>query len=455
MRVTYRTIEALAGSGQIAYGTNWTVAQDHPLAGGETGAPVLIALTAGGVPVPWSALRFGSLPPGVAAPDPPGAGQVVLDVARGQVELGPGLAGPVRATWHRPLAGGLGALASVAEVSPGARVVVVVNPAKAAGGNVVHTLKDAFALAKTMSAALSATASRPGIPDVEIRLETSDRLAAPPAQSFTPSAPRWRLLASRPMTPTVVGTLSLDLAGACVELAGFYLDGHLELGASLQGASLAFVTMNTADKRELRVAAGAWGLALVVERSVVGAIRADLGALPIVSHDSVVDSRGSRLRVCGGNPGGSAKAAVSSRTTFDPALRTAGTTFSGAVRVESVDGTDSLFLGGISALQRQDGCLRHCYLGPDLETPPAHPMTYRCGPFPAPTFASVGFDAGGYYALALEPDHPLLSAASDGGEIGAYHHARRALRVARLRRRLPEYVPLGLRSGLTLASWEE
>ncbi len=37
--------------------------------------------------------------------------------------------------------------------------------------------------------------------------------------------------------------------------------------------------------------------------------------------------------------------------------------------------------------------------------------TYRCGPFPDPTFASVGFEAAGYYASALEPDHPLLSAA--------------------------------------------
>ena len=83
------------------------------------------------------------------------------------------------------------------------------------------------------------------------------------------------------------------------------------------------------------------------------------------------------------------------------------------------------------------------------------PMTYRCGPFPTPDFVSIGFEAAGYYTLALEPDHPLLSAASNGGEVGAYHHARRAARLARLRRRIHEFVPLGVKPSLALAPWEE
>jgi hypothetical protein len=29
-------------------------------------------------------------------------------------------------------------------------------------------------------------------------------------------------------------------------------------------------------------------------------------------------------------------------------------------------------------------------------------VAYRCGPFPPPTFASIGFEAAGYYALDLE-----------------------------------------------------
>jgi hypothetical protein len=125
------------------------------------------------------------------------------------------------------------------------------------------------------------------------------------------------------------------------------------------------------------------------------------------------------------------------------------------VRLEAVNALDCLFLDGLEVVQVQSGCLRHCYLGPALASPPRHPPAYRCGPFPRPTFASIGFEAAGYYALALEPDHPLLSAASDGGEVGAYHHARRAARLATLRRRVHEFVPLGLRPGLALAPWEE
>ena len=182
----------------------------------------------------------------------------------------------------------------------------------------------------------------------------------------------------------------------------------------------------------MRVAAGAWGVSLRAERSILGAIRADLAARPLVLEDCVVDARGVE-------PAGlrrrSRRLRQGRRHGRDDAStrrsQANGVTFAGAVRLESVDAVDCLFLDGVEVVQTQEGCLRHCYLGPDLTTPAAHPLTYRCGPFPAPTFASVGFEAAGYYALELEPDHPLLSAASDGGEVGAYHHARRAARIGR------------------------
>jgi hypothetical protein len=261
-------------------------------------------------------------------------------------------------------------------------------------------------------------------------------------------------VAPRPQTPTIDGSLSLNLAGGRVTLEGFYLDGHLNLGTDLQCVHLRHVTMNPPAGKEVRVAPGSWGLCFHAERSILGAIRADLAALPLVLEDCIVDARGSRLRVCGGNPGGSGKDGIAAATTFDPALQARGVTFTGAIRLESVDAEDCLFLDGVEVVQTQEGCLRNCYLGPE-PSPSALPLTYRCGPFPAPTFASVGFEAAGYYTLALEPDHPLLSAAGDGGEVGAYHHARRAARLGALRRRIHEFVPLGLRPGLTLAPWEE
>ena len=456
VRATYRVAEALAADKQIAYGTNWTIDAAHPLAAGSgTNAPRLLTLTLDGTPVAWDKLRFGALPSGGPALGPPAAGQVVLDVARGHVELGSGLTGTLRATWHRPVAGALGALAGDAVIDPAARVVVEVDPSATAVGNIVKTLSAAFAKAEALSAGLSPDDSSPDHPDVEIRLKTSDRLNAPPPESFTPTLHRWRIVAPRPETPVLAGTLNLNLAGACVSLEGFFLDGNLTLGKDTDCVHVRHVTMNTAAGREVLVAAGAWGASLRAEHSILGGIRADLAASPIVLESCIVDARGSRLRACGGAPGGSGKDGVKAASTFDPALAANGVTFTGALRLESVDAVDCLFLDGVEVAQTQEGCLRHCFLGPDLTTPPAHPLTYRCGPFPPPTFASVGFESAGYYSLELEPDHPLLSAASDGGEVGAYHHARRAARISALRRRIHEFVPLGLRPGSTLAPWEE
>ncbi len=456
VRATYRLLQALDAGGQITYGTNWTVAADHPLAGEpEPGRPVLLALEAEGTPIPWPALRFGSLPPGGPAPAPPAAGEAVVDLARGHVELGSDFAAPLRATWHRPTPGGLGALAGDGDSDPAARVVILLNPALPAGGRIVHTLDDAFARGEQLSAGMDPDASEPGRPDVEIRIETSDRLAAPAAQSFTPTLKRWRVVAPRGMTPTVDGSLDLDLEGACLTLAGFALAGSLTLGARLDGVELVDLTLSPLDGNQLRVEPGAWALTLSARRCVMGAIRADLGAFPVVLTDCVVDGTGARLRSCGDDPGGTPSDAVGARSGFAPTLQADGVTFVGAVRAEAADAVDCLFAGGIDVVEQQEGCLRHCFLGPDLTTPPSHPVAYRCGPFPDPTFVSVGFEAAGYYALDLDRRQPLLEAASEGGEVGAQHHLHRAARLQRLRRRVHEFVPLGVRPGLALAPWEE
>jgi len=457
VRATYRVMQALATvPEQIGYDVNWTVAPEHPLAQEIAPArPALLALTAAGAPVSWTALRFGSLPPGAAAPAPPLPDEVVVDLARGHVELGASFAGPLRATWNRPVPALLGVLASDGDANPAARAVVIVNPALPAAGRIVHTLQDAFAAAEALSAGLDPADSHPGRPDVEIRLETSDRLVAPPAQSFTPTLRRWRIIAPRSATPTIVGALDLDLEHGCLTLEGFALSGDVVLGARLDGVALRNVTMNPAAGSTLLVATGAWGLELSARRCILGAIRADLGAFPIVLTDCIVDGHGAALRVCGGPAGGSPRDAVARRTILDPAIEADGVTFAGALRAESASAVDCLFADGIEVVQQQDGCLRHCYLGPPLSTPASHPPAYRCGPFAAPTFASLGFEAAGYYALELDGAHALLSAAGDGGEVGAYHHLRRAARIERLRRRIHEFVPLGLRPGVELAPWEE
>jgi hypothetical protein len=458
VRATYRVAEALAAPGQITYGTNWTIKPDHPLAQvSEPLRPTLLELTLSGAAIPWTKLRFGSLPPGAPAPAPPAPTLVVVDLDRGSVELGSSLSGTLRASWHRPITNGLGPLASDLDGDPAAQVIVTVDPDAVLGPLVAHTLADAIAKAEAASAGGDPLASQPDHPDVEIRLATCDRLAAPPAQAltFTPRLPRWRIVAPRALTPVVTGTFQLDLRGCCLALEGFYLAGDLVLGKGFEGVSLAFMTMDAASGRAVRLDPQAWGTAFSVRRSILGAIRAELGARPLTIADAIVDGLGASLQPCGGAPGGTLRDAVAAQTRFAPALIARGATFVGPVHTESLDAADCLFVDGVEAVQQQEGCLRHCFLGPDLSTPPSRPAAYRCGPFPPPTFASVGFEAAGYYALDLEREQPLVTAASDGGEVGATNHLRRGARLERLRRRAHEFVPLGLRAGIALAPWEE
>jgi hypothetical protein len=68
---------------------------------------------------------------------------------------------------------------------------------------------------------------------------------------------------------------------------------------------------------------------------------------------------------------------------------------------------------------------------------------------------SVGYDAPLLTAPAGRGVDPVLSAASDGGEIGAYHHARRGPLALRLTQRLAEMVPLTVHPHLAITRPEE
>jgi hypothetical protein len=120
-----------------------------------------------------------------------------------------------------------------------------------------------------------------------------------------------------------------------------------------------------------------------------------------------------------------------------------------------VDAVDCVFLDGVEVVQDAGGLPPPLLPRPRPVDAGRAPADLPLRAVPGPDLRVVGFEAAGYYALELEPDHPLLSAASDGGEVGAYHHARRAARIASLRRRIHEFVPLGLRAGVSLAPWEE
>jgi hypothetical protein len=151
--------------------------------------------------------------------------------------------------------------------------------------------------------------------------------------------------------------------------------------------------------------------------------------------------------------------AVAAADRFPPQLAATAVTFAGAVAVDTVEASDCLFTGGIRAVVTSAGCLRFSHLG-DHDDPTAHPPAHQCISGPLPTLIASGAESVGYYAPVLAGPgergaDPVLTGASDGGEIGAYHHARRGPLALRLARRLAEMTPLTVFPHLTLSRPEE
>lgn len=466
LRATWALIEALATDpAQIGYGPVWTLGAGHPLTLGSPDDPALITVTVDDVPVPWTSIGLTGLPPGGGPA--PSADQLLIDPSRGVLAPGSNLTGTLRATYHRPVTGAIGAAASTVAFRDDAGYVVIVDPdvgVHPPGIPVVTEIDAAIALAMELPGAEPAHAGDTA-PDVEIRLVTSGRLAAPTTLSGTPPRTRWRIVAPAGTTPVIVGALSIDLVGAQVEIAGCYLDDDLQIGADVAAVTLTNVTTNPPGGATIELAADAWTVQLSAELCLLPAIRADIGAFPVQLTDCVVDAHGDPLLPCGdegsglhgkGDPDRPAVAAVNR---FPPGLVADGVTFVGGVDVDEVSAVDCLFAGGLRTVVTSTGCLRFCHLG-DNDDPQAHPPGYQCLSGPLPRFAATGFEAGGYYAPVVttpssRPSAPLLTAASDGGEIGGYHHARRGPLALRLSQRLAEMVPLSTRPHLAIATSEE
>jgi hypothetical protein len=404
----------------------------------------------------WPDIRLTSLPSGGGAPVP-GSSELFVDPSRGVLAAGSNLTGTVRAMFYRPAPGRIGALASTAEADERAGTVIVVDPANgphAPGQIVVTDLDDA------VTAALAATGGGdPSSPDVEIRLLTGDRLTAPAAISATAAAPRWRIVAPAGLTPVITGTLSISSPGMQVELAGCYLEGDLEIGTEVAAVTLTGVTMNPAAGRTLTVAPGTWTVRLSASLCHLGPIRADLSAFSVRLADCIVDGAGVPLNPCGAPGTPTVVPAISAADRFPPQLRATGCTFAGPVAVDTIDATDCLFLDGLRTVVTSSGCLRYCHVG-DADDPQAHPAPFQCISGPLPAIVSTGVESAGYFAPELSAPagrgaDPILTGASDGGEIGAYHHARRGPLAVRLAQRLAEMTPLTVHPHLDITRSEE
>ncbi|HEU4793878.1 MAG TPA: hypothetical protein VFS96_09495, partial [Nitrolancea sp.] len=234
---------------------------------------------------------------------------------------------------------------------------------------------------------------------------------------------------------TVLGT-----AGAAgVDAGELVLDGLLIEGAvtvvagNLGRLRIAHCTL-VPDKGGLSVVAGNPRLTISLDRSMSGEITVPNLVPRLSIIDSIVDGTGGSAIVahgCGGD--------IQTSTLF------------GEVALSSLEAGNSIFTGRVTAIRRQIGCVRFCFLPFDSLTP----RRYLCQPAEAasearvfPRFTSVTFGEPGYGQLRLPGQPEITAGAEDEGELGAFHFLQTGKRLRNLQTNLDDYLRFGLEAGV-------
>jgi hypothetical protein len=244
----------------------------------------------------------------------------------------------------------------------------------------------------------------------------------------------------------VVGTAPAgDEAAGELILDGLLIEGDLRvLDGNLRRLRLAHCTI-VPGRGRLRVTSGNADLSVELERSICGAIAVPAAIERVSLRDTIVQ-------------------AVGAPTAIDLdacRLSAAASTILGRATVQSVEASDCIFAGRLTAARRQEGCVRYSYLADDA----AAPRRYRCQPDLAvgdaagaaaaairarlrPTFASSTYGEPGYGQLAATCAQEIALGAEDGAEMGALNFVKQAHRLANLRSQLDDYLRFGLEAGI-------
>jgi hypothetical protein len=194
--------------------------------------------------------------------------------------------------------------------------------------------------------------------------------------------------------------------------------------------------------------------AVTVEHSIVGPIRTAVDAQVRIS-DSVLDAGAVSAAAFEGQEDGDAGGVLHiERSTVIGEMRAA------EIRLAS----DTLFLGRIETVRRQQGCVRFSHV--PLES--VAPRRHRCQPAPPggasaadlvrlasaarPRFTSLRYGDPGYCQLTPDAPDVIRRGAEDGSEMGAFSRLQQPQREDGLRLRLREYLKLGLDAGLHYAT---
>lgn len=258
--------------------------------------------------------------------------------------------------------------------------------------------------------------------------------------------------------PTVLGDVRLtgDNPDASVALDGLLVAGRVVVEGRLSRLRLSHCTLvpggaldeagEPVDRTAVSLTAGAAiGTEVLVDACITGALVVATDAQHLHVHRSIVD--GLDVAAIDGpadDPG--------PPTTLDQV------TVLGPVAARVLElVSESIVTGPLTALRRQEGCVRYSWVAPGSVTPRRH----RCQPDLAlagldgaaaqqvtdrlvPVFTSSRFGDPAYTQLAGSCPDEIARGAEDGTEMGVWRYLLTPHRESDLRRRLREYLPFGL-----------
>lgn len=228
------------------------------------------------------------------------------------------------------------------------------------------------------------------------------------------------------------GGLTVDgiLLGAGLEVVAGDL-GRLRLAHCTLVPGSADLTISIEDEDGKRNSA----LEIELERAICGALTLPATVRALRIAESVVDGTG------GSDPAIDAG---------EVALSVEASTVFGATRSRTLQASNSIFTGVVTAERRQTGCVRYSYLPPGSVVP----RPYRCQPPEddprgiAPTFSAAGFGEPDYAQLGSDCPPEIVEGADDEAEMGAFHFLMQPQRLRNLTTRLDEYLRFGLEAGV-------
>jgi hypothetical protein len=119
------------------------------------------------------------------------------------------------------------------------------------------------------------------------------------------------------------------------------------------------------------------------------------------------------------------------------------------VRSETLHASNSILLGMVDVVRRQEGCVRFSFLPIDSRAP----RRFRCQPVIGrpnnfPRFTTLRYGMPAYCQLTLRTPAAIRRGAEDESEMGVFRFLFQPQRESDLVTRLDEYLRVGLQAGI-------